>query len=180
MKKLWIFLICLFLLSGCASSGQTEGASTQPPTSQTTQTPGSTGTTGTICHTGTTAAPPITFTIYQTNEHLDGYACTEVTIEKLDPTLILQAMQDAGVLNQEIRILSCTVEDGQINLDMNTAFMTQLCSLGALTEGLLMGSVVNTFLSAYAHCTAMMVTVDGDIIHSGHVDYDFPMHREEA
>ena len=184
MKRLCILVICLLLLTGCASGGQTEGGVTQPstpqpPTSQTTQNPGSTGTTGTICHTGTTAPQPVTFTLYQTNEPLDGYDRTEVTIEKLDPQLILQAMQDAGVLNQDVRILSLTIEDGQLNLDMNQAFMTQLCSLGALTEGLLMGSVVNTFLSAYTECDSMMVTVDGGIICSGHVDYDFPMNRSE-
>ena len=169
MKKLLAIALCLLLLSGCSSHSLMDPISTPPPTEPT-------STAGT---TGTTAAPHINFFVYQANEQLDGYIRTEVTIEKLDPNLILQAMQNIGVLREDVQILSHTITDGQLNLDMNDPFMAQLCSLGALTEGLLMGSVVNTFLSAYTDCETMMVTVEGNIIHSGHVDYDFPMHRDE-
>ncbi len=119
------------------------------------------------------------FTLYVPNENWDGFIETEITLTVLDPHQILQCLQDAGAIGEDVVILSCTVDgNGMLTLDMNEAFLMDIYSMGATGEGMLMGSLVNTFLSAYGHayCKCMMVTAEGEIIRSGHVDYDFPFY----
>lgn len=165
MKKLAILLTILCLLAGCSSAKQTEGN-----TSTTTQGSGESSSQTQ----STSTAAPVTFQVYVPNEALDGFTTSETVIPSLDPALILSALQNAGVVDPEVSVNSATVAGTQLNLDLTEAFYTQICSMGSSGEAMLMGSLVNTFLSAYG-CEAMMVTVDGGIIHSGHVDYDFPM-----
>jgi len=56
-------------------------------------------------------------------------------------------------------------------LDMNTAFAHALNGLGTSGEWLLLGSVVNTFLTFYGW-ESMYVTVNGQVIDTGHNIYD--------
>ena len=120
-----------------------------------------------------------TFTLYVPNEKWDGFIESEITLTALDPHQILQCLQDAGVVGEDVAILSATVDgNSMLTLDMNEAFLMDIYAMGATGESMLMGSLVNTFLSAfrYAHCKCMMVTAEGEIIRSGHVDYDFPFY----
>ena len=70
------------------------------------------------------------------------------------------------------------MEGSQLFLDFNAAFSDQLVTYGTAGELMMIGSVVNTFLSAYGADT-VMITVDGQIMESGHVIYDFPLAYHE-
>lgn len=171
MKKLCIAVLLFCTLSGCAIG---ENTTATPETSATTQ-----STTPTQSTQGTTAATaptetPITFQLFLPDEHWDGFVESEMTIDTLQPELLIQALAERDVLSKDVTVNSAEVEGTQLRLDLNEAFFTQLCSMGSSGERILMGCLVNTFISAY-QCETVFVTVEGQIIHSGHVDYDFPM-----
>lgn len=120
---------------------------------------------------------PIEFTIFVPNEASDGFLQLSATVEQLDPHWILQQLQDAGVITQEAAVLASVVDgNNMLTLDMNEAFLLQLRSLDSADESIVMGCLVNTFLSAYDFCECMMVTVEGNIIQTSHMDYDSPMY----
>jgi hypothetical protein len=191
MKKLWILALVICLLAGCTAAEPGTTASTQahqkPPATPTQATdPTSTAPTSpepseTAPTTPTTQPtdPPVdttvTFLLYHPDEAWMGFETVELTIDTLDPHRIIAHLIEYGVLKSDVALNSAEVVDSQLNLDLNNAFLMQIYSMGALGEALLMGSLVNTFFSAY-ECESMMVTVDGEIIHSGHVDYDHPMY----
>jgi len=61
-----------------------------------------------------------------------------------------------------------------LNIDFNRSFADLICSMGTAGELMITGSVVNTFLSAF-QAESVYFTVDGEILESGHVIYDFPL-----
>lgn len=177
MKKLTILFatVCL-LLAGCATAEPTTSSTTQhstPPTSTITGVP-QTQPSSTVNTESTAPQGPITITLYLPNEALDGFVEKEVAIDSLQPELIIQHLAEQGAVNMDVRVLSAVKEGSQLSLDMNEAFLMQVSSMGTTGEKMLIGSLVNTFLSAY-DCETLILTAEGQIIHSGHVDYDFPL-----
>jgi len=113
------------------------------------------------------------FTIYTPNEALDGFHENSATISVLHPQGIMFTLTSAGFVSKDVSVNFAVLDGTQLNLDLNQAFLDQLLTMGISGEKMLMGSVINTFLSAY-HCETVMLTVNGEIINSGHVIYDFP------
>ena len=53
--------------------------------------------------------------------------------------------------------------------------------MGTAGEYIIIGSLVNTFLENYQDTvTSIFITVNGEIIESGHVIYDFELIRYES
>ncbi len=111
------------------------------------------------------------FTLYTPNENADGFIAKEVEGDKLTP---LEVLIEAGVLTEDVRMNFVKWESDIMTIDFNTAFRDLLLSQGTAGEKMLIGSVVNTFLSAY-QMESMMITVEEEILESGHIIYDFPM-----
>lgn len=174
MKKLMIMLLCCLLLTACAApdTGDSTTASTDPQVPSTTQStlPSETQNEQDATE-GSTEPEMIRFTVYAPNENLDGFIATEVQGENLT---VLEALRDAGVVTGDVAVNSVTQDGSALTVDLNSAFRDQLLTQGSTGERFLMGSVVNTFLSAY-DAETVLITVDGEILESGHVIYDFPM-----
>lgn len=111
------------------------------------------------------------FTLYTPNDNADGFLATEVEGDKITP---MNMLIEAGVLSEAILLNYVKWEADLLTADFNASFRDLLLSQGTAGEKMLMGSVVNTFLSAY-QTESMMITVEGQILESGHVIYDFPM-----
>lgn len=111
------------------------------------------------------------FTLYTPNENADGFIATEVEGEKLTP---MEVLIDAGILTDKVKLNQVKWEETLLTIDFNSEFRDMVLSQGTAGERMLIGSVVNTFLSAYQMET-IMITIDGEILESGHVIYDFPM-----
>lgn len=191
MKKLTILLAILCLLAGCAAKDPTTAPSTQPSATQSGKPTESTApTTAPPEPTQEATAPtesapteptptdpePITFLLYHPDETLSDYITVEITMDQLDPEAILAFLQEYQVLKDDVALNYAQMDGTQLNLDLNQAFLMHIFSCGTLGEAMLMGSLVNTFFSVY-DCESIMVTVDGEIIHSGHVDYETPFTR---
>lgn len=120
----------------------------------------------------------ISATIYSGNKNADGFVTTQVQLEKLNPITLTDQLIQIGVLTEDVEILALSQRGGQLFLDFSSSFATLICSQGTAGEYIIMGSVVNTFLDAYGTET-VTITVNGQVLESGHVIYDFPMARFE-
>jgi hypothetical protein len=87
---------------------------------------------------------------------------------------VLAELIKAGIVSRDVAVNSVSMDGEQLLLDLNNAFYAQLCTLGTTGERFVVGSIVNTFLSAYGAET-VLITADGTIMESGHVVYDFPL-----
>lgn len=177
MKKLLIMLLCCLILAGC--SQKLPEAETTP-----TDMPASTETTHPSQLEETEAMPTeqeqtetepsdqqFTFTVYTPNQNLDGFITTSVTAKE---PYVVESLMAAGVLNETIAANSVSRDGTVLYVDMNSAFADLIYTQGTTGERMIMGSLVNTFLSAYG-AESVMLTVDGKTLESGHVVYDFPM-----
>lgn len=179
MKKLSMIIIACLLLTACAGTpDQTDptDTSTAATTTQPTTDPVTEATTQpeTAETQETTAPSTVKFTLCTPNENFDGFNTTDVVINELDANAILRELVNENVLNGDISILSAILTGSDLAIDLNSAFADLIVTQGSTGERMILGSVVNSFLSAYGAET-VTITVDGGPLESGHVVYDFPM-----
>lgn len=189
MKKLLLITVMLSLLTGCTFPAATTAPSTKPNTSTEATVPTATTTsTTTPLPTETDPTSPtttvavetplptgsVTFSIYRPDETAEGFISETVTMDPMVPQVIIQILAEDGILDMGVTLNSIAIRDGILYLDLNEAFLMQVYTMGVSGERMLFGCLVNTFLSAY-NCESAMVTVDGQVIRSGHVDYTDPL-----
>ena len=160
MKKILCMLSVCLLLAGCAASAPNTESSTEPiPETQ-------------AAESETTATEStVKFLLYTPNDNLDGFVTTEIEQDERD---IIGALTEAHVLNENITENSLSQDGVVLKLDLNSAFAELIYTQGTTGELMIMGCLVNTYLSAYG-AESLILTVDGEILESGHVIYDFPM-----
>ena len=166
MRKILAILLCCLLLTACA---QTDAA----PTAASTEPPVTGAPTLTPTDVPTEAAMQ-SFTLYCGDENAEHFLSEEVRVVQISEAVVMEHLIASGVLPEGAAANSLTTDGTQLHLDLHDAFRKYLLTMGTAGEHILIGSVVNTFLSAYkAEC--VMLTVDGEILESGHVVYDFPI-----
>ena len=113
-------------------------------------------------------------TLFLPNEMADGFV--EVTARAaLEPQSVVDALIAHGGLPEGVRVLDFRLEeDGHMVLDLSGEFAAALCSTGTSGEAMLTGSLVNTMLTCW-DAQLLSFTVEGEIVESGHVIYDFPL-----
>ena len=113
-------------------------------------------------------------TLFLPNEMADGFV--EVTARvAFEPQSVVDALIAHGGLPEGVRVLDFRLEeDGHMVLDLSGEFAAALCSTGTSGEAMLTGSLVNTMLTCW-DAQLLSFTVEGEIVESGHVIYDFPL-----
>ena len=157
MKRFLILALCCLLLSGCASN---------EPAPPITAAPGD----STIAPT----YPMQQFTLYYGDENAEKFLSKEVQVSEVTKEVVISELIAAGVLTDGAAINSIEKSGTQLLVDFNQAFADQVCAMGTAGEYMIIGSTVNTLLSAF-HAEAILLTVNGGILESGHVIYDFPL-----
>ena len=113
--------------------------------------------------------------IYRGTEESDGLICDTVYVSDITMENVLEELIMSKVLSENVTLNQAdqTEVDGKITLllDFNQAFQEQLQSYGSSGEMILMGSVVNTFLEAMG-AEQVMITVEGNVLETGHEVYD--------
>ncbi len=160
MRKITILLALILLLSACAPAAPTTSPCTTTAPTQPSTAP---------------ALLPISFLLYMPDEGWENFVTEEMTLETLEPERIVQALIEKSVLADDVMVNQVTVNGSELALDMNEAFLMQVYTMGTTGERMLIGCLVNTFLSAY-DCEYVMLTVEGEIINSGHVEYSEPLY----
>jgi spore germination protein GerM len=121
-----------------------------------------------------TTVPAIPLNIFVPDDNAESFSTIPTVIDLLDANLILSLLTEYSMLDEGIMLNSIELTGTQLNLDFNQAFLDQLCTYGTAGERMMIGCVVNTFLSAY-DAETVYITVNGEIMESGHVIYDFPL-----
>lgn len=166
MKKSIAMILCCLLLTGCekVSTGGTVPTRVATAPVETIETTAPVETT----------APGYTLALYAPNEDATGFVYSTWELSELSPSTLCDAFIEVGVLQEGVAFNSLQVEGSQVLLDVNAAFGQLIGSYGTAGEYMIMGSVVNTLLSAY-NAETVLITMDGQILESGHAIYDFPL-----
>jgi len=124
-------------------------------------------------------APPVSdeeklfVQLYHGDENYENIISKEVEIDELSPQLLMDMLFQEGVFSQSVSVNSFTVDNYNIiHLDLSEQFGDMLKSTGTTGEFVMVGSLVNTFLSAF-EADGLCFTLEGEILETGHSIYDF-------
>ena len=120
----------------------------------------------------------VVYYIYHPNDDVNGLDLFVIDTDELTYERLLEAWKMAGQFNEEIKINSFEIVDNVIVVDFNQAFGDLICSMGSSGEAMVVNSVVNTFVDTY-QTSAFRFTVEGEVLESGHVVYDFDLNFYE-
>lgn len=146
MKKLTAVLLICLLLAGCAPS---------PAPAE-------------------TVSCDEELTLFLPDANAEHLVPSVVMVPEIREATILDQLKWADVLKDEVQINRVALENQAMSIDFNTAFAQQVSGMGTAGEYMIMGSVVNTFLRAYG-AKQVTITVDGDVLETGHAIYDWPL-----
>lgn len=123
---------------------------------------------------------PGTITVYSQNKDVSGYDKKEVSLEEITPQTVLSQLAAAGVLPSDTMVLSFTKKEQDaeqvIDLDLSEKFGSYIKEMGSSAEYLVIGSICNTYLDVY-HCAKIHITVNGEMLATGHAEYPGYMTR---
>ena len=156
--RFFCLALCCLLLTGCAGVPASSAVlTTESPT---------------ILET----SPVETVTLFLPNENVDGFLKTTVEVPQITEAVLVEQLIAVGVLTEGIQINTLSYDAGAKHLkaDFNDSFRLLLQTMGTSGEYMIIGSVVNTFLSAFDADT-ISVTVDGNVLETGHCVYDQPL-----
>lgn len=174
MKRIISLLLVCFMLVGCGANTPDPTETEPAPTATVTEAPTQVQTEPTVATEAPTVPPVVTYTVYMPNENADGFDWVLVETTQITADGVLAELQARGVLPETVIVNAFGAEGDQLNIDFNQAFADLVCSMGTSGELMIVGSVVNTYLSAF-QAESVYFTVDGEILESGHVVYDFPI-----
>lgn len=161
MKTLFSILLCGLLLCGCNASNQKDSTIPTVQTENNFSTPVN----------DATVSELTTITVYVPNENFDGFDTVDITGDNLS---VQEALVLSGVLPENIVFQSISHSEDTLTVDFGVEFRNLMGSQGTTGEYLIMGSIVNTLITNN-EVKYVRITVDGDILESGHMVYDFPM-----
>ena len=111
--------------------------------------------------------------IYYSNSDADGFYRSEAELEALTEEKLWSELLERSNIPADVLLLSFTQNDangGRITLDLSESFHVFVRGLGTSGEYLAIGSIVNTFLSAY-EAKGVRITVEGQVLETGHAEY---------
>ena len=121
------------------------------------------------------AAPGISVTLYKGDDNAEFVVPVECEIAEQSPQAIVDKLFELGVFGSAVTANSFTVDNSNvIHLDMGQDFAAQIFSSGTAGEHIMVGSLVNSFISVF-EADAVLITVDGKPFESGHAVYDYAL-----
>ena len=121
------------------------------------------------------AAPGISVTLYKGDDNAEFVVPVECEIAEQSPQAIVDKLFELGVFGSAVTANSFTVDNSNvIHLDMGQDFAAQIFSSGTAGEHIMVGSLVNSFISVF-EADAVLITVDGKPFESGHAIYDYAL-----
>lgn len=176
------FLFCFVACAAPHKPASTEPVSTQistepppvVPTEEFNEVPEETNLSETESIEETTSTMVFSYTVYIPNDNADGFVEEIVEVHEVSPDSVLTELKNRNVLPDDVEVNYCSIDDGFVTIDFNQSFADAVCSTGTSGELMLVGSVVNTYLSAFG-ADSIYFTVDGNMLESGHTIYDFVM-----
>ena len=117
----------------------------------------------------------VSVTLYKGDDNAENVIPVECEIAEQSPQAIADKLVELGVFSAPVTANSFTVDNSNvIHLDMGQDFAAQIFSSGTAGEHIMVGSLVNSFISVY-EADAVLITVDGNPFESGHAVYDYAL-----
>ena len=117
----------------------------------------------------------VSVTLYKGDDNAENVIPVECEIAEQSPQAIVDKLVELGVFGSAVTANSFTVDNSNvIHLDMGQDFAAQIFSSGTASEHIMVGSLVNSFISVY-EADAVLITVDGNPFESGHAVYDYAL-----
>lgn len=153
MKKYALLLLCFLLLTGCkARTGETAPETTEPE--------------------------KMMLTVYSPDDMAEGFITSQTEVASVTENVIVEQLVLAQVLTDGTKVNTLSIVESTeapdqaiLNVDFNTNFRDRILSMGTAGEYGILGSVVNTFLTAY-NAQSMVITVEGEPLETGHAVYE--------
>lgn len=114
-----------------------------------------------IIEDSSTSTAEIPVTLYYPNDTAEYLLSKEAFVSELSPQALMDLLRDEGILSETVTVNSFTVDNyNSIQLDLSANFGQILNSSGSAGEYIIVGSVVNTFITAF-EADSVFLTVDG-------------------
>lgn len=117
-------------------------------------------------------------TIYYGDENAEYILSTQIPKQEITPELLVSELAKRDILTPDVTVNSFKeTEKGGVktlSIDFGEKFRGILFAQGSAGEYIMMGSIVDTFLKAYG-AESMTITVEGEILESGHCIYESEM-----
>ena len=112
--------------------------------------------------------------VYLSDDAAEHFVVRQEKAETVDENTVFAALKAAGVIPEETKLLSFANDGGALTLDMSGEFAAHVNTLGTSGEYMVLGSVVNTYLTAFGADTLTLLS-DGAPLETGHNVYDQPL-----
>lgn len=120
--------------------------------------------------------------IYYGDDNAENLLIDGIEKQKVTPELLISELVKRNVILEDTKVNSIKEtkysKGKTLEVDFSEKFQEALFNQGSSGEFIMMGSVVNTFLRAY-EADNMTITVNGNILESGHCIYESPMRAYE-
>ena len=121
-----------------------------------------------------TEEPTAIINVYVSDDMAEHFVIVQESADAVDENTVFDALKAAGTVPQEASLLSFTNDGGALTLDMSGEFASYVCSMGTSGEYMLLGSVVNTYLTAFDAQTVTLLS-NGNPMETGHNVYSEPL-----
>ena len=187
MQRIWkqaaALALLTLLLAGCAAGGAGEKQENEAPAP-----PAAAGNTAEeIAQPDIAPLDEMEAELYLPNDNADGFVVVWETVdaspEGLVDALIAHGVlpegtavlrfetQSDGVETREGDMVSYEMGEVSLTLDLSEEFLPAVTGTGTAGETMVLGSLVNTFLTAY-HGKTLTLTCGGEAVETGHAIYD--------
>lgn len=112
--------------------------------------------------------------VYLSDDAAEHFVVRQEKAETVDENTVFAALKAAGVIPEETKLLSFANNGGALTLDMSGEFAAYVNTMGTSGEYMVLGSVVNTYLTAFGADTLTLLS-DGAPLETGHNVYDQPL-----
>lgn len=120
----------------------------------------------------------VEITVYYPDEMAENMLTEVVACDEVTKEVVWELLKEKDIISEECDIHTFEQNQTVIDLDVNEAFGNQLRSYGTTGEKMMIHCVVNTFLDAF-ECEKIKITENGEILCSGHREYDDYMTKFE-
>ena len=118
--------------------------------------------------------PKAIINVYISDDMAEHFVMIQESADAVDENTVFDALKAAGTIPQETALLSFSNDGGALTLDMSGEFASYVCSMGTSGEYMLLGSVVNTYLTAFEAQTVTLLS-NGNPLETGHNVYFEPL-----
>ena len=117
---------------------------------------------------------PLTFKVFYSDSNAERFLTAEIPTDDINEYAVFGALKTAGAVPNDTELLSFENNGETLALDLSGDYAFAVGAYGTSGEYMMLGSLVNTFLSAFG-ANSLTLTTDGAALETGHNVYDYAL-----